>query len=382
MIPYTKDEDYQLFRRQPSQNFRFPEIPAWLAAFKPPTIAPGPALCQVPPMIDRLTYTHAGNPPGFDRMAAVRDDEAWISARLHGRTSRVVPVWRGMNLVLDGEGGDGGDRQPCAVMLTGDHARGLLQIAGEVAFLGVTGGGEPGIAGGGATVAADGTAYFACDVSAHDLPALAPLIGRGDFIDLRQVGVAMGRAEAALLAHARGILYWHTRHRYCGVCGGLTDSRSAGHMRLCSSPDCAQEHHPRIDPAVIMLVTRPGPEGGACLLGRHPRLPGGMYSTLAGFVEPGETLEQAVAREVREETGITVSEIAYQGSQPWPFPSSLMLGFRAEARTVQIDIDGLELEDARWFTRGQVRDFGAKGLRLPRADSIAHKLIDAWLKEI
>jgi len=326
-------------------------------------------------MSERLVYTN----PGFDRMAAFRDDEAWISARLRGRNARVAPVWRGMNLVL---GGDGDDGQPSAVALTGDHARGLLQIAGEVVFLGMergengNGDGTDSGEGGG-----DGTAYFACDVSAHEAPVLSPFMGRGEFVDLRSVGVLMEHREAALLAHARGILYWHTRHLYCGLCGSLTDSRDAGHMRLCSSPDCGAQHHPRTDPAVIMLVTRPGPEGGACLLGRHANLPRGMYSTLAGFVEPGETLEEAVAREVQEETGVAVSEVAYRDSQPWPFPSSLMLGFRAVAKTVRITIDGNELEDARWFTRGQIRDFDAKGLRLPRADSIAHLLIDDWLKE-
>ena len=155
--------------------------------------------------------------------------------------------------------------------------------------------------------------------------------------------------EAALLAYARGLMYWHRRHRFCGVCGAATDSRGGGHVRRCRNADEPHEHFPRTDPAVIMLVTHDDLEGRgpAALLGRQSRWPDGMYSTLAGFVEPGESLEEAVAREVREETGVAVADVRYQASQPWPFPSSLMLGFRARAVTTGIDVDQRELQDAR-----------------------------------
>ncbi len=184
------------------------------------------------------------------------------------------------------------------------------------------------------------------------------------------------------------------RHLYCGVCGALTQSRDGGHVRVCTNPDKPHTHFPRTDPAVIMLVEHDDPEGNgpACLLGRQSRWVEGMYSTLAGFVEPGETLEEAVAREVLEESAVRVTDVRYRASQPWSFPSSLMLGFRARAETTAIRIDGRELEDARWFTPDEVRSFGEWGdappsgspdeKRLPRKDSISRWLIDVWLGEV
>jgi len=186
-----------------------------------------------------------------------------------------------------------------------------------------------------------------------------------------------------LLAQTRGFAFWHRNHRFCGACGSPTDSRQGGHVRACANPDCGKQHFPRTDPAVIMLITRPGPDGGACLLGRQAVWPRGMVSTLAGFVEPGETLEQAVAREVEEESGIVVdlASVSYRASQPWPFPSSLMLGYRATAVTTEIDESIEELEEARWFTRGQLPQIEEMGYRLPRVDSIARWLIEEWLAE-
>src|SRR5262249_49094954 len=148
-----------------------------------------------------------------------------------------------------------------------------------------------------------------------------------EFTDLRRVGPLLERFEGSLLAYARGITYWHQRHRFCGVCGAPTRSRDAGHVRVCLNETCKTQHFPRTDPAVIMLVH----DGDRCLLGRQSVWPTGMHSTLAGFVEPGESLEEAVAREVREETAIEVTDVAYHSSQPWPFPSSVMLGFHARA---------------------------------------------------
>src|SRR5207245_11209184 len=166
------------------------------------------------------------------------------------------------------------------------------------------------------------------------------------FADLRQLAGRLERGEGALLALARAMMFWHSRHRFCGLCGSPTRSEEAGHMRRCTDPGCDTMHFPRTDPAVIMLVT----DGDRALLGRNKNFPvAGMYSTLAGFVEPGESLEDAVAREVREETGVEVGAVHYHSSQPWPFPGNIMPAFPAQARTTEITIASGELDDHRWF---------------------------------
>ena len=316
-------------------------------------------------MSNKLYYTSTG----LERAADLRRDESWIMHMLHHRQTRIVPVWRNANLIM-------GTDSPGAIHLTGAHARGLLQIAGEIALLGVSSGDCDGEAG-------QGTAYFAIDLSEHELPTLTPAMGQAQFIDLREVGPLLEHQEAALLAFARGNMYWHRHNRYCCECGNITRSEEAGRLRRCLNPACEREYFPRTDPAVIMLITRPGPEGGACLLARQANWPDGMYSTLAGFVDQSESLEEAVAREVMEESGILVKpeDVQYRGSQPWPFPSSLMMGFRAKASSLDLDCSSDELEDARWFTKTQIAAFPEKGLRLPRRDSIAWQLVNDWLEE-
>ena len=186
-----------------------------------------------------------------------------------------------------------------------------------------------------------------------------------------------------MLAYARAILHWHRQHRFCGVCGQPTRSEIAGHVRRCTA--CNVEHFPRTDPAVIMLVEH----GDRCLLARQSRWPPGMVSTLAGFVEPGESLEEAVTREVREESAIVVGDVRYMGSQPWPFPCSIMLGFRATAVSTEIHLDREELAHAQWFTREEIARFKEIDFSrfeapepgnwmLPPHDSIARWLIDGW----
>jgi len=191
------------------------------------------------------------------------------------------------------------------------------------------------------------------------------------FEELRPLASRVSSAEAQLLATARALSIWRARHRFCGICGSRTRPERAGHLLRCSNRECAHQIFPRIDPAIIVLVT----DGERALLGRQPSWPEGRYSTIAGFVEPGESLEDAVAREVLEETGVRVRRVDYHSSQPWPFPSSLMLGFQAVAEPGSAIRVGGELADARWFSREQI----ASGTPiLPPPHAISFRLIAAW----
>ena len=315
-------------------------------------------------MLRDLIYTGGA----LDRAADRRTDAAWVAACRAAPTTRVLPVWRERNLFVLGE-------SPASVALSGDAARAALDVAEVSALLGVD---------------SDGVAWFAAGIGIGigigigddgDRPAYDGVDGTR-YADLRRFGAILPAAEASALAYARGMVHWHRRHRHCGTCGSPTLDAEGGHLRVCAAAGCGAQHFPRTDPAVIMLVTRPGPAGGACLLARQSRWPKGMMSTLAGFVEPGENLEEAVIREVAEETDVRVGAVRYRGSQPWPFPSSLMIGFRAEADPeAQIVFDHQELETAGWFTRAELEGFEDRGLFLPRADSIARRLVDEWIAE-
>ncbi len=228
---------------------------------------------------------------------------------------------------------------------------------------------------------------FALDTSELHDDDIAPFLGMGEFIDLREVGWLLDAQQAALLAYARGLAFWNRHHAYCGRCGHSTLMENGGHMRRCSNTACGRLHFPRTDPAVIMLVEDLSDPGRPrCLLGRNARFPSRMMSTLAGFVDPLESLEETVAREVYEECGVEVTDIEYQASQPWPFPSSIMLGFRARAVTLDINVDGAEIEEAYWFDAEQLQSFGEWGdegdnFCLPRRDSIARWLVQSWIDE-
>ncbi|MBH0058302.1 NAD(+) diphosphatase [Pseudoalteromonas sp. SWXJZ94C] len=225
---------------------------------------------------------------------------------------------------------------------------------------------------------------FALDVTELDESILTPLIDGAQFFDIRQYGPQVTIKYGSIAALARGLCYWHATHRFCGRCGSKNSSVEAGHSRVCDNESCKHPTFPRTDPAVIMVVTKMFDDGiERCLLGRQASWRIGMYSSLAGFVDPGETLEQAVTREVKEEAGIDVANVRYVVSQPWPFPSSIMLGFFAEAVTDTIDVDNDELDDAKWFSREELAQFGnwdeeGDHLKLPRTDSISRYLIEHW----
>jgi NAD+ diphosphatase len=278
----------------------------------------------------------------IDRAAHHRSDEAWLQAAWRNGASRAIVVDGGRALVAD-------DR----LVWTPTAAA----PAGERFFLGVPGGEVP------------GAAFFAV---AAGLPDESP--GGARAASLRDVGADLSAADAGLLAQAAALEQWHARHRYCHLCGTPTVVAMGGHIRRC--PTDGSEHYPRTDPAVIMLVTD---ADDRALLGHQATWHEGRMSTLAGYVEAGETLEQAVAREVAEEVGIAVDGLRYVGSQPWPFPASLMLAFTARATSTTIAVDGVEISAAAWFSRDELAAAVAAGtVRLPMRASVAFYLINSW----
>jgi NAD+ diphosphatase len=195
-----------------------------------------------------------------------------------------------------------------------------------------------------------------------------------DWANLRILGPHLSAEDTSLLVHAVALAEWHRAHRYCPRCGSALHVAAAGHVLTCTG--CGRQQFPRTDPAVIMLVVD---DADRALLGRQPRWPEGRYSTLAGFVDPGESLEAAVRREVAEEVGVEIGEVDYLGNQPWPFPASLMVGFFAQALTTEIHVDNEEITDARWFTREQMRAEAEAGtLLLPSGISISRTLVETW----
>ncbi|HEY6641646.1 NAD(+) diphosphatase [Povalibacter sp.] len=283
--------------------------------------------------------------PYLERLAQLRKDEARLHAALENPATLFVPIWRSHSFIAHVPGG-----------LTAQFVHGLQQLR-------ALGTADPILLG-----EFRGQLCFAAELSSDEPPVVDP---RAEFVDLRGVAGNLMRDEAGLLAYARAMVLWRERHRFCGRCGAPTLAAEGGHVRRCSNERCGNQQFPRIDPAVIVLVT----DGDRALLGRQAAWPVGRYSTIAGFVEPGESLEDAVAREVHEETGIEIASVDYHSSQPWPFPSSLMLGFSARAATTRIRRIDDELEDARWFTRGQI---AAGEVSLPTTHSISFRLIEDW----
>lgn len=318
----------------------------------PAHFAPEPALSFAFPPSLSYPLPFARQP--LDRAGHLRGDgDALLSLRSDPQ-SLFLPIWRDRSLLREDESGAG--------FLTAAEIAKLNGINALCVFLGT----------------GEGRAYFAVDISAEEGGDHGPAVLQGaHFANLRDAGPVLPSEDAALMAYAKGMIHWHAKHLYCSVCGAATQNEMGGHQRRCQRTECGALTFPRTDPVAIMLAID---ESGRCLLGRQPSWPKGMYSALAGFIEPGETPEEAVVREVAEEAKIIVDEVRYAGAQPWPFPASLMLGFyaRAKGETPTAAVD--ELEDVRWFTRAEVKDAKALGLFLPRRTAIARHLIEAWLK--
>ena len=290
----------------------------------------------------------------LDRAHPRRFETDWLERRRSDPDTRLVPIWRAHNVVC-------GSEPPTPLLLSPEQVAGLSP--GPMVLLGLLG----------------TSACFAVGVDLEKAALLERLPAGAELCELPDAGVRLDPQDGALLAYARALVHWHRRHRHCGDCGSPNLVRHAGHMLECANPECGACTFPRTDPAVIVLVEFAGGATPSCLLGRSPGWPPRMYSALAGFVEPGESLEDAVVREIWEEAGVSVSDIHYHSSQPWPFPASLMLGFRARARGPSLDPDRRELEDARWFTRSElVRELRAGRIELPRRVSIAYRLVEDW----
>ncbi|MCO1596877.1 NAD(+) diphosphatase [Micromonospora sp. RHAY321] len=291
----------------------------------------------------------------LDRAGALRTDPTRLGELVTDPTSVVLPLWRDRCLV-DGDG---------PVRLTADRATLVRSAAGETVFLGLDG---------------DGAAVFAVDLSALTERSAVEMAAAVRAVDVRALVGRLDAGVAAVQAYARGLLHWHRQQRYCGTCGAPAVAGGGGHVRTCTGGECGRLLFPRIEPAIIVLVEAPGPPG-RCLLARHAGASEDGWSTLAGFVEVGESLEDAVRREMAEEAGITVTDVTYQGSQAWPFPAGLMVGFRATATSEEVRVDGDELLAARWFTRAELRERVASGRTLGRVDAIDHQLLRDWLVE-
>jgi NAD+ diphosphatase len=297
-------------------------------------------------------YCFGGNP--LDRASERRDDREWIASLLRAPDTRIL-VLRDLKPFTLAKSAPSLDWQPVA------QWRDLIEAGAQLLFLGL----------------GDGRAHFAIDATGANV---SPDVDT-DLVDVRVLAPAIAVGEAAILAEARSLLDWHARHRFCAQCGSPTKVSSAGWVRRC--PACRASHFPRTDPVVIMLAIH----GDRALLGRNRRRAGARFSCLAGFVEPGETLEEAVRREVREESGIRCGRVRYLAAQPWPFPSSLMIGFLAEALTEEITVDPEELAEARWFPRDEIREMVARAAAgiddpaqasLPAPVAIAHHICRRW----
>ena len=307
-----------------------------------------------------ITNTFAGNP--LNRDSERRGDEAFIAEKLADAESLAVALWNGKPLVEDVLNDEG---QPTGVQiayLRADMAQDLAGGSEKLLYLGLW----------------KDIAVFAVDIEGAADPAEGPLQGLGKFEELRAAAATLPPADAGILATAKSMFEWRRRHRWCSACGQKTEVSDAGWKRVC--PACEAEHFPRTDPVAIMLAVHEG----KCLLGRQAAWPAGMFSALAGFVEPGETIEEACARELQEEAGLKATAVRYHSSQPWPWPGSLMMGLIAEVDSADAAPDQTELEEVRWFSKEEAAQLikgELEGAFCPPSLAIAHQLIKAWSEE-
>ncbi|HEY7467117.1 MAG TPA: NAD(+) diphosphatase [Dehalococcoidia bacterium] len=305
------------------------------------------------------------------RASNERRDADWVARHLAAPGSRFLPFWKNNPLTTPTGGAmaqvpsvvSGGD--PCELVWLDNGILKHLAERDKPALLGLR----------------DDIAYFAVDLSPLEEPLVALGLEGVEFTDTRAAAARLPAGDAGTVAHGRSLVDWHNRHRYCPACGKPTDSRDGGSMRKCDA--CGAEHFPRTDPVVIMVAWR----GDRCILGRQKAWAPGFYSALAGFIDQGETIEEAVRREVKEEVGLDVDEVQYRKSQPWPFPSSLMIGCFAHVTSEEEDVDPVELDGARWFTREEIRkavfepDPAKHGYGVPGSVAIAHHIIKDWCEQ-
>ncbi len=309
--------------------------------------------------LPRNPNTFANNP--LHRASQKRTDDEWLKACLSDPSTRILPLWQLKPFVRNVDGAE--DRREIGWWAPADMGD-LMSDDGLCVLLGEM----------------DKRVYFALDVpGGADLGEAAPFKGNGTFAKLRDVAAGLQPGEAAILAQAKSMIDWHARHKFCANCGQETTPGAAGYKRICAA--CGVEHFPRTDPVVITLVVK----DDMCLLGRSAGFPGNMYSCLAGFIEPGESIEEAVVREINEEVGVNVTCIRYHSTQPWPYPSSLMIGCIAEALDDTVCVDGVEIESAKWILRADVCKLingeYCDDIRLPSPMAIAHQLIRSWALE-
>ncbi len=301
---------------------------------------------------DPHRHTFSGN--RLDRAGGLRGDPAWLAQQMDDPRAAALALWNGQPLLNEAE-----DGQLAPVWLEGGFAR---RIAGGDERLVLLGLSETG-------------PVFAVDLEGTADPAEGVLKGLGRFGDLRATLANLAAEDANLIGTARSLFEWRRKHRFCSACGHASRTSDGGWRRIC--PNCNAQHFPRVDPCVIMLPV----QGDRCLLGRQAAWPPGRLSTLAGFVEPGESVEEACAREVREESGLEVTAVRYHSSQPWPFPSNLMIGLIAEVAQGEAVPDLEELEAVRWFTKPEARallEGRLENISPPAPTAIAHHLIQYW----
>ena len=305
--------------------------------------------------LQAFTNTFAGNP--LDRVSEHRSDPEWIATQLAAPDALGLALWNGKPLVETTK--DGGTQ---IAYIPAGMAKELAGGPEKLLFLGLW----------------QGVAVFAVDLDGRADPADGPLEGLGRFEDLRVIAMTMPGTEAAIVATAKSMFEWRRKHRFCSACGQPSEVAEAGWKRVC--PSCETQHFPRTDPVVIMLAVK----GERCLVGRQAAWPKLMYSALAGFLEPGESIEEACARELWEEARLKTRSVRYHSTQPWPYPSSLMIGLIAEVENDDAVADQIELDEVRWMTRDETRAMlrgEVADAKAPGALAIAHQLIKAWAEE-